>query len=289
MITWPVSLIIEIARRRAVVFLGAGVSMQCTNATGHAPKNWSGLLLAAVGQVPGPAARKKEIRKLISAGDYLTACEVIREKMGTAAFHAFLIQELLTPNYQPAPIHDTLIQLGARIYATPNVDKLLENKASTLPGSAVRVKNYYDTDVAAVARGSITVILKVHGTIDTPDKMIFTRADYTRARNECYGFYSVLEALSVTHTFLFVGCGLNDPDIKLILEDHAFIHKWSEPHYFVIAKGTIPPSVIPAIERNLNIKILEYTGGHTQLKPELDALVAAVAGARSAMQVNASW
>jgi hypothetical protein len=289
MITWPDSLITEIARRRSVIFLGAGISMQCQNASGQQPKNWNQLLTAAVNQVPGASARKKEIQKLISVGDYLTACEVIREKMGTHAFSNFLIQELLTPNFQPAPIHDTLIQLGARIYATPNFDKLLENKASSLPGAPVRVKNYYDPDVAAVARGSMMVILKVHGTIDTPDKMIFTRADYTKARNDCSGFYSVLEALSITHTFLFIGCGLNDPDIKLMLEDHAFIHKFSEPHYFVTAKGTIPPSIIPAIERNLNIKIIEYSGSHTQLKPELDALVNSVTQARTKMQLTASW
>lgn len=289
MISWPPSLVTEIARRRTVIFLGAGVSMQCKNATGQQPKNWGQLLVSAVQQVPGPAARKKEIKKLISAGDYLTACEVIREKMGTNLFHNFLIQELLVPNFQPAAIHDTLIQLGARIYATPNFDKLLENKASALPGAPVRVKNYYDADVAAVARGSIMIILKVHGTIDSPDRMIFTRADYTRARNDCAGFYSVLEALSITHTFLFIGCGLNDPDMKLILEDHAFIHKFSEPHYFVTSRGTIPTSIIPAIERNLNIKIIEYAGGHTQLKPELDALVNVVTQARTDMQIKASW
>jgi hypothetical protein len=289
MITWPPTLVTEIARRRSVIFLGAGISMQCTNSAGQKPKNWRDLLLAAVDLVPGPEARKTEIRKLIRSDDYLTACEVIRDKMGARSFHDFLIRELLTPNFQPAPVHDTIIQLGSRIFATPNFDKLLENKASALPGRPVRIKNYYDSDVAAVAKGSMTVILKVHGTIDTPDKMIFTRADYTKARNDHWGFYAVLEALSITHTFLFVGCGLNDPDIKLMLEDHAFIHKWAEPHYFVMPKKTFPSSVIPAIERNLNIKILEYTGGHGQLKPELDALVAAVTTERSAMQMTAAW
>ena len=82
---------------------------------------------------------------------------------------------------------------------------------------------------------------------------------------------------------------MNDPDMKLMLEDHAFIHKFSEPHYFVTAKGTIPSSIIPAIERNLNIKMIEYSGGHAQLKPELEALVATVTQARTNMQISASW
>lgn len=289
MITWPDSLVTAIARRRVVIFLGAGVSMQCVNGDGRRPKSWSQLLETAVEKVPGPTARKKEIRKLINSGDYLTACEVIREKMGMHSFNNFLVDELLTPNFQPAPIHNTIIQLGSHIYATPNFDKLLENKASALPGAPVRVKHYYDPDVAVVARGAMMVILKVHGTIDTPDKMIFTRADYTRARNAHAAFYSVLEALSITHTFLFIGCGLNDPDIKLMLEDHAFIHRCSDPHYFVTSKNTIPISIIPAIERNLNIKILEYSGGHDQLKPELDLLVNQVGQFRQNLQLNMSW
>lgn len=289
MITWPQPLIEEIARRRSVIFLGAGVSLQCLNAAGHKPKDWQGLLSAAVGVMPGPTARKKEVRALIKAGDYLTACDVIRERMGHTLFYDFVKRELLTPNFQPAPIHDTIIQLGSRILATPNFDKLLENKAGALPGPPVLTKNYYDADVAALAKGPTSVILKVHGTIDSPHKMIFTRADYTRARNEHWAFYAVLEALFITHTFLFLGCGLNDPDIKLLLEDHAFIHKWAEPHYFVMRKGTVAPSIIPAIERNLNIKILQYSGNYSDLKPNLDALQVAVTAARAQMQLTASW
>ena len=133
------------------------------------------------------------------------------------------------------------------------------------------------------------VVLKVHGTIDSPDRMIFTRADYIKARNDYWSFYSVLEALSITHTFFFVGCGLNDPDIKLLLEDHAFVHKWSPPHYFLLSKGTLPNSIIPAVQRNLNIEILEYAGGHTQLKPELDNLVLEVNTERRNIQATRAW
>jgi hypothetical protein len=291
MINWPPDLVREIARRRCVVFVGAGVSMQCTNAGGIGPKSWHELLTAAVGRIAGAGAnaRKKEINGLLKAGDYPTACEVIRDRLGTHEFHTFLQDELLTPNFQPAPIHDTLIQLGSRIYATPNFDKILENKAGSVPATAFKIKNYYDNDVAVAARSNDPVILKVHGTIDAPDRLIFTRGDYTRARNEHWTFYAVLEALSVTHSFLFIGCGLSDPDIRLVLEDYAFMHKWAAPHYFVMKNSTVPSSIIPAIERNLNLKILGYSGAHSQLKPELDELVTRVNDARTVMQTDRSW
>lgn len=287
MIAWPVELVREIARRRSVIFLGAGISMQCVNQAGLSPKGWGALLDAALVTLAIAEARKREIRRLIKSSDYLTACEVIRETMGDQPFHTFLTQELLTPNFQPAPIHDTLIQLGSRIYATPNFDKIFENRAGA--NAAFRVKCYYDTDVVAALKGADPTILKLHGTIDAPDKVIFTRADYTKARNDFWGFYAILEALSITHTFMFVGCGLSDPDIRLLLEDHAFIHKWAAPHYFVVSKQSIAAAIVPAVERNLNIKIIEYSGGHTQLKPELDELRSRVATERAGMQVDGSW
>lgn len=289
MLNWPIPLISEIARRRSVIFFGAGISMQCQNIHGQKPKGWSDLLSTAVDGLAGAEARREEIRRLIRDREYLTACEVIRERMGEHPFHEFVRGELLTPNFQPAPIHDSLIQLGSRIYATPNFDKIFENRLSALPDNPVLVKNYYDDDIGVVAKGTTPVVLKVHGTIDAPDKLIFTRADYTRARNQYWRFYTVLESLSITHTFLFVGCGLSDPDLKLVLEDHAFTYRWTAPHYFVMRKRTVPASILPAIERNLNIKVLEYDGDHSELKPALDNLVAAVNDRRKEIQLERTW
>ena len=46
--------------------------------------------------------------------------------------------------------------------------------------------------------------------------MVFTRNEYADARNKYRDFYSIIEALAITHTFLFLGCGLNDPDTRLM-------------------------------------------------------------------------
>ena len=39
-ISWPNSLINDIARRRCVIFLGSGISRNSVNATGLHPKTW---------------------------------------------------------------------------------------------------------------------------------------------------------------------------------------------------------------------------------------------------------
>jgi hypothetical protein len=289
MMDWPKSLVVDIARKRSVVFIGGGVSMQSSNATGASPKSWKALLTAAVAQITGPNARKSEVKSLINAGDYLTSCDVLRDLLGKHAFYAFLTNELLTPNFQPAAIHDSIIQLQSRIYATPNFDKIFETRMASLPHSAVVVKNYFDPDVGAIARGTLPVVLKVHGTIDAPEQMIFTRADYSNARVKYNAFYSILESLAITHSFLFLGCGFNDPDIKLLLEDHAFSFGGLPPHVFVMRKGTLARSLVPAFERNLNIKILEYPGTYSNLKVMIDELVTEVNKVRADMQTHRSW
>ncbi|MCL8034387.1 SIR2 family protein, partial [Pseudomonas aeruginosa] len=63
------------------------------------------------------------------------------------------------------------------------------------------------------------LIIKIHGSVDSTDKLIFTRKDYSEARTKYRNFYQIIEALSLTHTFIFIGCGTNDPDIRLLLED----------------------------------------------------------------------
>jgi hypothetical protein len=161
-----------------------------------------------------------------------------------------------------------------------------------LPNTSLRVKSYDDPDVAVIAKETIPVVVKTHGTIDAVDDIIFTRSDYIRARNDHAAFYAILEALAITKTFLFLGCGLNDPDIRVLLEDQAFTYKGAPSHYLVIAKNEIPSAHVPAIEGCLNVKLLTYSNpakDHSHLKPAIDELVGLVGAERNNIQVNRSW
>jgi hypothetical protein len=95
----------------------------------------------------------------------------------------------------------------------------------------------------------------------------------------------------VTHTFLFVGCGLHDPDIQLLLEDYAFKYENGVPHYFVLSRGHLKPSVQQAVEKSMNIRILSYdpSGGHAKLKDAIDELVVLVNQERQQLQSTADW
>src|SRR5204862_5327852 len=92
MIQWPEHLVSDIARRHTVIVLGSGISKGCVNADGRHPKTWREFLTFAEAQGPQPY-----VRRLIKKEDYLTACELIKRKLGNDAFNGLVINEFLTP------------------------------------------------------------------------------------------------------------------------------------------------------------------------------------------------
>lgn len=287
MIDWPQEVISDLARRRSVVFIGAGISRHSKNPHGRRPKTWTELL-HSIAQGINP---NRHIVSLIRERDYLTACEVIKQAVGRAAFHQHLRNEFLTPGYQHAPIHEEIFKLDSRIVATPNFDKIFETYANHAAGGSIILKQHYDPDIAEAIRGTDRIIVKVHGTIDSPNQMIFTRNEYAKARERYRSFYSLLEALFLTHTFLFLGCGVNDPDIRLLLEDTFFKHPSSRPHVFVLPRREIHNSVKVVLEESMNLRILTYNpvNDHKELVESIGQLTNYVDNLRDDLGNTRNW
>jgi hypothetical protein len=288
MIAWENFLVQQIARRRVVIFIGAGVSMNSTNAQGLSPKGWEAFLEHA--SKPLSNGDKRLINKLMKKHDYLMVCELLRRKLSRSDFTTLMEEEYLTPNYKQATIHEHIFKLDSRIVLTPNFDKIYESYVQSIDNT-VKTKRYFDDDIASSLNGNKRVILKTHGTIDSPDKLIFTKSEYAKARIENRLFYEMLEALALTHTFLFIGAGLNDPDIRLLLEDTFFKHKAVTPHYFLIANKIIDKEEKNIIEETTNIKFHEYSSlnNHEELTTSLGELVYKVESEREELSKTQNW
>lgn len=287
MISWPPDLVSDIARRRTVIFLGSGISRNSSTAAGQKPKTWEDFLRSAAADI-NP---KRHIMKLIRDKDYLTACEIIKRSLGKDGFNAVLRNEFLVPRYTAAPIHESIFRLDSRIVATPNFDKIYETYANHKAQGSIIVKNHYDPDIAEALRGTDRVIVKVHGTIDSPDRMIFTRREYAEGRQRYREFYSLLEALALTNTFLFLGCGINDPDIRLLLEDVFFRHPSSRQHIFVLPSTGMHASVKSAIQESMNLSIILYkpANNHKELADSVTDLCARVETERDKLKETGNW
>ena len=288
MIDWPDALVKDIARRRAIPFLGAGVSKNSVSEldANRRPPDWEEFLTAALAECSGS---KKHIRTLITQGDYLTACEVIKIKVGEH-WNELVHTHFVEPRFLPADIHRDIFKLDCRIVLTQNVDRIYDTFATNESSGTVYVKEYSEADVAQVIRGDRRCVLKAHGTVNTPGEMVFTREEYAHARHAYSGFYSLMDALTVTHTLLFIGCGVSDPDVQLMLERHAYAFS-GRPHYMVTQQGALHADIVDSLRRNLNLRLLTYRGRdhHLELRESLAELVAAVDAVREELARTRDW
>jgi len=290
MIDWPDDLVRDIGARRSVLFLGAGVSRNAQNEHGVHPREWSDYLdhLASRISDVGQAA---EVRQCIKDADLLTACELARKYLSPSTFKTEMLQEFSGNAYRHAKIHDDLSRVDSRLVMTSNFDKLYENRANQLQHNTVIVKSYYDKDVADVFRRQDRVVIKVHGTIDAPDETIFTRSQYAIARRDYGHFYQLLRGLFVTHTFVFLGASMRDPDMQLLLEDHAYRFEGARPHYMAMPENSARTGILRVLEETMNLKALVYdpADNHKALADSVAELVGKVELAREKLAATAGW
>lgn len=271
-----------------MLFLGAGASMTSVNAAGVRPPSWKGFLDAGIASCTGS---KGEMKRLLNSGDYLSCCQLLKYKLGLEWVN-FVEQQFLNPQFLPNKLHEAVFSLDSSIVSTPNFDKIYDNYATAQSQNLLKIKKYYDDDIPRVLRGggNQRLILKIHGCIDTPDKLIFTREDYADIRNKNANFYKAVDALVLTHTFLFVGCGMNDPDLALVLEQYARSFGAAPPQYVALS-GKISSEYKKLLSNNYNLKVLEYSpsNDHKELLDSILLLVNLVDSERAKLAGSTLW
>lgn len=286
---WPDKVVDVIARRQCVLFLGAGLSMNSVDANGNHPKSWEGFLKSALDDV-ADKAQKNFVKNAIRGGDYLLACELLKNSLGKDDFIELLKDEFERPRYGEAEIHRNIFNLDSRIVITPNFDKIYDTYAEHASSGTVHVKRYDETDIADALRRNDRLILKMHGSIDAPTNVIFSQKDYAKARTENALFYKIVEALLLTHTFVFIGAGINDPDVRLLLENYSSMFHTAMPHYFITGKKTIKGRE-KVYSEIFNLKFLTYDekDNHKELADSIAELVDLVELRRSVIADQQNW
>lgn len=287
---WPKQLISDIARRRCVLYLGAGISANARARDGRTPPTWEQFLRSCLKNID--KNERDYIELLLKRKDYLSACEVIIDRIGFSAFKDEAQNAFRQPGYKPAEIHEIIFGLDSRLIITPNVDKIYDQYANSMSQGTVVEKRQTDNDLADFIRRQERVIIKAHGSIDAPDNMIFSLRQYNEARYKYAGFYRILDSLTLTHTFIFIGCGLNDPDIMLTMQNYNFNFPNCRPHYFICADNEINRDIENSLLNNYNIKVLKYDNScedYHNLPIALNELRSQVESERNNLADNYNW
>jgi hypothetical protein len=253
-----------------VIFVGAGASKWAKPHSGNSFKDW-GKFLEHAAKSASPRIRRL-VKERLEAKDYLIASELLKSNL------ADKWTGILEIEFQQAAdisrLHRAIISLGQRIIVTTNFDKLIETawndaKITHYP----KVISKIDQQVFKLFRDNESYLIKIHGSIDEPENIVFDKTSFQRAAFSNRFYQDLIETLLLTHTFLFIGFSMDDPAVSLLVESHAYRYADTRPHYAFISGKQQPE--IDNISRSIRkLFVLRYpdADGHIALAEQLEQL-----------------
>lgn len=279
MISWPKSLINELAQRRCILFLGAGVAASAQNNAGNSPLDWNTFLVEATKLISKPDD-KNAVTQLIHERNFPLALNTIADLVDPGDYQSFLNHCFNDSSFKPSELHSVILDIDARFVITTNFDKIYEKHCLTVSNEGFKVIPYYSESLADEIRSDTRLIIKAHGSIDDISKMVFTRKEYHQAKKHHPEFYNLLKALLLTNTCVFIGCGMEDPDVLLLLEELKMTTNSNRPHYALLREGAISPFIKRDLLSTYNVRTLFYGPDHSDLILSLNDLYAEIEGIR---------
>ena len=224
------------------------------------PPNWQQLLNGAL-RLVRTEADKKFAAALIKKTQFLDAAEVIMACCNKADFGDYLREVFVNPHFSQSKLHEIILELDPKIIVTTNYDQIYDNYCNEgKAANGYNVCRYYETAHIDNIRSTVRLVIKAHGCVTDPTKVVLSRSSYYAARRDHPGFYELLDAVFLTNTLLFIGCSLTDPDIQLILENGNISVPSAHPHYALVEKSR-HPSIKAALKTTHNIELIEYPKG----------------------------
>lgn len=274
MIAWGDALIKELAARRCIVFFGAGASAACLSINGNErPPTWKKLLTDLTEKIRNNDENKILAKELIADKRYLDSAEIIISSLNHADYVDAMRRIFEIPRFQHSSIHESILRIDPKVAITTNFDTVYDLYCRQgLAAEGYNVFKYTDKHLVGQLRSPIRCIVKAHGCITAPESMVLTRSGYFSARQNNPHFFKVLDALFLTHTILFIGYSLTDPDIQIALENANISAPSAHKHYFVTEGGT-HQALRRAAENTYNLEFIEFPKGDFEcLKNSLENL-----------------
>lgn len=275
---WPENLIEELAYRRTVIFLGSGISATAKNEEGKSPYTWGEFLEMSKALLNNPAESDMQfINDRIEKEDYLLALQAIYKLSDKGVYTKFLKDNYTRGGYKPSASHKAIKEIDSRILITTNFDKIYDNLCNE---ETYVTHNYNDSSsIITAIKSPENLIIKAHGTIDAPSNIIFTSQQYFEIQQNHPEFYSLLQALFLTHTVLFLGYSMHDPDITLVMQSIKNITGQGSPHYILIKEGA-SNHLIEHWEYQYNISAITYGPSYDNFEENIIDLKNKVVGLR---------
>jgi hypothetical protein len=276
-INWPENLIEEIAYNRCIIFTGAGISAQSVDDEGNRMKTWKSFVETAIEGIDTACSVQKDYaQQFYENGDLLQALQVVRDYMEPGSYKRLLQDNYNRRKMNVSEAHEILKDLNMKTIVTTNFDTIYDDYCRRDSATHV-VTNFYETpNLMSNLKSVYNVIIKAHGTISDPDNLIFTQDEYFKAKRIYPSFYKILESLFLTHTVLFLGYSMADPDIQLLLNSAENTASSLTPHYILVKDGEANPETVKHWSKNYNISTVCYGPTHDDFLPNFKKLAESV-------------
>jgi hypothetical protein len=253
----PKELLEQIVKGNCVAFIGAGPS-QAAGLPG-----WKQMLTQMIewGREHGVKLTDcVDLENGIKADKLLTVAEELYERMGKEKFRKFMKELFRRSDLKPTESHLLLPRIPFCAVATLNYDPLIESVYSSQKGILPHTFTHKDVpELSGALRSKEFFVLKAHGTIDRIETIILTHSDYRRLIHTNSAYRQFLKQLFTQKTALFIGFGLTDPDLLLMLNElKADFDGYTGTHYALTDVSEMPEYEQRRFEKDYGIEIIPY-------------------------------
>jgi hypothetical protein len=261
-----------VADRRAIILVGAGVSMLATQNDPRA--SWSGLLEAGLDEIQSYRREEhndiwrrqlEELLRSSSLDDMFRAADQIQSEISAnggnpSRYRNWLRKTVGSLHTTDPGILEALNELQVPIIST-NYDSLLDDHL----GDATET-TWNDPERAnRILRGELSGVLHLHGHWRQPETVILTRADYRKKDAEKF-VKRLQEAAALMGTLVFVGVGSGSRDPDLLPFINALADQGGNatyPHYRLCISSEY--SALQREHHYHNIEVVDVGADYTDL------------------------
>lgn len=203
-----------------VYFIGAGISVD------SGLPDWKSLL--------SPFTSRLGIEELKEKDLPLIAQFIINEEGHNRGPFLNAISKQLRKRYSPNPYHESIVRTNVKTIWTTNYDTIIEDSFS----NAILDIKTTDEDISRFVPDNQLEIIKMHGCIrrSRRDDIVISEADYEDYFLNRPATAQRLRMDLLTKSFLFIGYGLGDPNIKSTLIEARRLAKSATRQHYLITK-----------------------------------------------------
>ncbi len=250
----PAPLRQDIERGHWLPVVGAGLSRNAHVPHGDPPPDWGGLA--------------KELSDPEDSSDAVDLISSYSQEHGRPALVERIARAIRIADAVPGAVHHALCRLPVDVMVTTNFDTLLEDAFRSVQKPCHAILD--EPQLALNNPFPGPALLKIHGDISRPERMVLTEADFDSflIRNPLYS--TIIASHFAQRSAVLIGYSLSDPDLRQLL---AMIRdRLGDSARALYSLEVDPPPAKVARFGRRNVKVISLPGDRSDPAPTIQKL-----------------